>query len=137
MDPYTSFYWILLLTIPSIAFCLNTLSEGWALKTFSKIPWEKSLNAAAVANLFSIPTLALFKYLFSHWDKWLPYNPLGTTTEILIIWVGATTIANAIELYTIRYMFSLPTTLGFITTTTLANGLTALADLWESLQKSL
>jgi hypothetical protein len=132
-----SLSWLTLLTLPSLAYGLNTLIESWALKTFSRTPWDKALNAAALANLLSIPTLLGAKKLLSHWDLWLPYNPLHNTLEIVLLWMAATTVANSIELLALKKLFHQPTPLGFVVTTTITNGLTALADLWESLQKSL
>lgn len=132
-----SLSWLALLTLTPLAYGLNTLLESWALKTFSKTPWEKALHAAAVANLVSIPTLLGTKKLLSHWDLWLPYNPLHSTLEIVLLWIAATTVANSIELLTLKKIFHQPTPLGLVVTTTITNGLTALADLWESLHKSL
>lgn len=132
-----SLSWLALLTLPGLAYGLNTLLESWALKTFAKTPWDKAFNAAAIANLLSIPALLGAKKLLSHWDLWLPYNPLHNTLEIVLLWMAATTVANSIELLTLKKIFNQPTPLGFVITTTIINGLTALADLWESLHQSL
>jgi hypothetical protein len=128
---------VIFLALPGLAFGLNTLVEGWALKTFSKIPWNKASTASLCANALSIPCLLALKSLLDHWDAWLPYNPLGKTWEIIFIWICATMIANALELVVIKWAFKYPTPTGFLLSTTFANSLTAMADLYESFKETL
>jgi hypothetical protein len=124
-----------ILSIGAVAYGINVFAEAWALKRFSKVEtFNKSLTIAAVANALSIPALLGAKYLLGHWDNFLPFNPFGWKTEAIFIWVCATMLANTIEIMVITWGFKIEATKGLLFVTAIANGLTALGDLGETLK---
>jgi len=124
-----------ILSIGAFAYGINVFAEAWALRRFSKVEtFNRSLTIAAVANGLSIPALLGAKYLLQHWDYMLPWNPFGWRVEAVFIWAVATMVANTIELMIVTWGFKANLTRGLLVVTAIANGLTALGDLSETLK---
>jgi hypothetical protein len=124
-----------ILSIGAVAYGINVFAEAWALNKFSKLEnFSRCISIAAIANAISFPALLGAKYLLNHWDYMLPWNPFGWKVEAIFIWAVATMVANTIELMVVTWVFKANLTRGLLVVTAIANGLTALGDLSETMK---
>lgn len=114
-----------------------TIGEAAAIRYLADKPrpdWVEAVGAASSANLLSLLVmLAVQPIVATHWDATLQHQVSFPTGEALLAWFCAFTIANAIELSMLKWVWRIELTKSLSIAISLANAWAAYQDIYKIL----